>query len=195
VTPWNTWISCEETLVEGHGWNFEVGTFTGNPKPIKEMGRFSHEALMVDPRTGYVYETEDSDRAGFFKFVANPRGKLQGGGRLYMLKIWNEDGVDLGGAFEPGTTWNTSWVRIDDPTAASKSCFQQGFEKGGAVFRRLEGAADQIAAAGKSVAPGNFTQQEWAGACFSPDGRWLFVNIQTPGITFAITGPWHKGPL
>jgi len=23
----------------------------------------------------------------------------------------------------------------------------------------------------------------------------LFVNIQTPGITFAITGPWGSGPL
>jgi secreted PhoX family phosphatase len=33
-------------------------------------------------------------------------------------------------------------------------------------------------------------QNEWAGACFSPDGDWLFVNIQTPGVTFAITGPW-----
>ena len=37
---------------------------------------------------------------------------------------------------------------------------------------------------------GNFQSSEWAGACFSPDGQWLFVNIQTPGITFAITGPW-----
>ena len=55
-------------------------------------------------------------------------------------------------------------------------------------------AAD-IASAGKHVAPGNYTQQEWAGANYSPDGRWLFVNIQTPGITFAITGPWRKGPL
>ena len=36
---------------------------------------------------------------------------------------------------------------------------------------------------------------EFAGACFSPDGEVLFVNIQTPGITFAITGPWAKGPL
>ncbi len=36
----------------------------------------------------------------------------------------------------------------------------------------------------------NWKQQEWAGATFSPDGKWLFVNIQTPGITFAITGPW-----
>jgi uncharacterized protein len=55
--------------------------------------------------------------------------------------------------------------------------------------------AEQIASAGKTVAPGNFTQTEWAGACYSPDGKWLFVNIQTPGITFAITGPWGKGPL
>jgi secreted PhoX family phosphatase len=37
---------------------------------------------------------------------------------------------------------------------------------------------------------GNQVQNEWAGAVFSPDKKWLFVNIQTPGITFAITGPW-----
>ena len=37
---------------------------------------------------------------------------------------------------------------------------------------------------------GDFRDQEFAGACFSPDGRWLFVNVQTPGISFAITGPW-----
>ena len=36
----------------------------------------------------------------------------------------------------------------------------------------------------------NAKQNEWAGAVFSPDGRWLFANIQTPGVTFAITGPW-----
>ncbi|NES83289.1 MAG: DUF839 domain-containing protein, partial [Moorea sp. SIO2B7] len=31
---------------------------------------------------------------------------------------------------------------------------------------------------------------EFAGACFSPNGRIMFVNIQEPGITFAIQGPW-----
>ncbi len=31
---------------------------------------------------------------------------------------------------------------------------------------------------------------EFAGPCFSPDGEWLFVNIQVPGITCAITGNW-----
>ncbi len=33
---------------------------------------------------------------------------------------------------------------------------------------------------------------EVCGGCFSPDGKWLFVNIQSPGITLAITGPWRE---
>jgi len=32
---------------------------------------------------------------------------------------------------------------------------------------------------------------EWAGVCFSADGQWMFVNIFSPGISLAITGPWH----
>jgi secreted PhoX family phosphatase len=37
---------------------------------------------------------------------------------------------------------------------------------------------------------------EWAGATFEPkNGDWLFVNLQSPGITLAITGPWRRGPL
>ena len=39
---------------------------------------------------------------------------------------------------------------------------------------------------------GDFRGREWAGATFSPDGKWLFANIQTPGITMAITGPWQS---
>ena len=34
------------------------------------------------------------------------------------------------------------------------------------------------------------TNSEFAGVCLSPDGSTVFLNIQTPGITFAITGPW-----
>ena len=33
---------------------------------------------------------------------------------------------------------------------------------------------------------------EFCGACFSPDGQTMFVNIQSPGITFAIWGSWQK---
>lgn len=35
-------------------------------------------------------------------------------------------------------------------------------------------------------------QTELAGACFSPDGRTLFVNIYRPTQTLAITGPWSR---
>lgn len=40
---------------------------------------------------------------------------------------------------------------------------------------------------------GDFRAAEWAGATFHD--RWLFVNVQRPGVTFAITGPWAQGPL
>jgi secreted PhoX family phosphatase len=33
---------------------------------------------------------------------------------------------------------------------------------------------------------------EFTGVTFSPDGRTLFANIQTPGIMLAITGPWKR---
>lgn len=35
-----------------------------------------------------------------------------------------------------------------------------------------------------------YSESELAGACFAPDGKTLFVNIQYPGMTVAITGPW-----
>ncbi len=37
---------------------------------------------------------------------------------------------------------------------------------------------------------------EFAGVTFGPSqGNWLFVNIQRPGTTLAITGPWQQGSL
>ncbi len=52
VTPWGTWISGEETFGPGHGYSFDVGAQKGDPRPVVDMGRFSHEAMMVDPATG-----------------------------------------------------------------------------------------------------------------------------------------------
>ena len=45
-----------------------------------------------------------------------------------------------------------------------------------------------------------FSDSEFAGACFSPDGEILFVNVQGrsrigSGMTCAITGPWRHGAL
>ncbi len=36
---------------------------------------------------------------------------------------------------------------------------------------------------------------ELAGPTFSPDGNTLFLNIQRPGATYAIWGPWENGGL
>ena len=91
---------------------------------------------MVDPRTGYVYETEDSGRCGFYKFVPYRRGQLGRGGRLYMLKVAEQPNADLGQFYPIGTTWSVQWVRIDDPLALTTSVAQQGFDKGAASFRR-----------------------------------------------------------
>ena len=45
-----------------------------------------------------------------------------------------------------------------------------------------------------------FSDAEFAGACFSPDGEILFVNVFGEGaigsgMTCAIRGPWRRGPL
>jgi len=45
------------------------------------------------------------------------------------------------------------------------------------------------------ISPDDYRGREFAGATFSPIGRYLFVNIQTPGVTFAIRGPWRRGRL
>jgi uncharacterized protein len=53
--------------------------------------------------------------------------------------------------------------------------------------------ADETANSPNKIGSGTYTSREWCGACFYD--RWLFVNIQTPGVTFAITGPWEQGSL
>jgi secreted PhoX family phosphatase len=56
--------------------------------------------------------------------------------------------------------------------------------------------AAQLEGAGKSPSlAGDHRDTEWAGAVFSADGHVLFVNLYTPGITLAITGPWARGTL
>jgi secreted PhoX family phosphatase len=41
-------------------------------------------------------------------------------------------------------------------------------------------------------AKNSLNNSEFAGATFSPDGSTFFVNIQSPGLTLAITGPWQS---
>jgi len=68
-----------------------------------------------------------------------------------------------------------------------------GLMRDGRIFRFARNAA--ILAGERNGIAGDFRARELAGATYSPDGRWLFVNLQIPGITFAITGPWAEGGL
>ena len=66
----------------------------------------------------------------------------------------------------------------------------------GQTAAQIAQADAALNAGGKIVATlraGNYSSREWCGACFHEN--WMFVNIQAPGITFAITGPWETGAL
>ncbi len=96
-TPWGSWLTCEETLVEPrpanqfrqpHGYVFEVPSEgAATAVPLKGLGRFVHEAVAIDPSTGIVYLTEDHGAAGFYRFVPKTPGTLIDGGRLEMLAV------------------------------------------------------------------------------------------------------------
>lgn len=43
-----------------------------------------------------------------------------------------------------------------------------------------------------AVGDNTHSSSEMAGVCFAPDGETLFVNIQYPGMTIAITGDWKS---
>jgi secreted PhoX family phosphatase len=301
ATPWGTWLSGEENVGDPttlhadkkpigygreHGWVFEVpATGATDPQPLKDMGRFIHEAVAVDPATGRVYLTEDTNPSGFYRFTPKTPGKLADGGTLEMLVAVGRP--DVRKKVAPGSAFDVRWVPIADPhlahspnTTDSKGVFKQGQKLGGTTFARLEGVfhaggklfitsttggnADQgqvweytpadekirilFESPGRDVlnmpdnlcaSPngclvmcedggrpgqrlqaltpegqlfafaenitrlrgekngfrGDFRSTEWSGVCFSPCGRWLFANLQTPGITLAITGPWEAGPF
>ena len=155
VTPWRTWLSCEETTWgPGRGWSvphgyvFEVPADADGPVkavPIPEMGRFVHEAIAVDPETGFVYETEDYNRrAGFYRFRPRTPGVLADGGALEMLAVRGRPQADLRTDQRAGVWREVEWVPIEhpDPPEAERratTVWEEGYEAGGARFSRLEG--------------------------------------------------------
>ena len=301
-TPWGSWLTCEETVFgpdftgtsrmpggdheyrRPHGYVFEVpADGAASAEPLREMGRFVHEAAAVDPETGIVYETEDRYAgSGFYRFIPAEPGNLAAGGRLEMLAIADLPRADLRTGQVRDVWLPVTWAPVDDPDPSGiheGSIFAQGAAGGGATFARLEGvwygggriyivstsggeaeagqvweydpAGERLRMVFQSpgrdvldmpdnlcVSPrgalvlcedgeadefvrglttdgrifplaknavvldgerngfsGDYRDREFAGATFSPDGRWLFFNVQTPGITFAVTGPWSDGPL
>jgi hypothetical protein len=296
ATPWGSWISCEEMVIAAgefgarrdHGYTFEVpSTATGLVKPValKAMGRFNHEAVAVDPRSGVLYQTEDRDDGLLYRFLPHTGDRLAAGGRLQALVIRDLPGVHTGNrrgapmAFASGQRYAVDWVDLDEVTSPGDDLRRQGHAKGAALFVRGEGITVENQAAGGGTCiwfvstsggpnglgqlwcyrpaegegtasehdtPGtielgveprnidllrngdNITvtpfgdllvcednanaqhivgitpsggiyrfaanprrDSEFAGATFSPDASTLYVNLQKPGLTFAIKGPWR----
>ena len=288
-TPWHSWITCEENTAQidqvhqkDHGYNFEVPASSeigrAAPMPLKAMGRFKHEAVAVDPRTGIVYETEDQDDSLIYRFIPAVPGKLAEGGRLQALTIIDQPSLDTRNWEEtlvsPGQQLAARWIDMDEVDSPNEDLRYRGFERGAARFARGEGmwyGHDSIyfactsggslkkgqifryrpspheATADEHKAPGTLelfiepndgdlvdnadtltvspfgdlivcedggggnnlvgvtpegqlyrfahnamNTSEFAGVTFSPDGQVLFVNIQHPGNTFVIYGPWDQ---
>lgn len=290
VTPWGSWLTCEENVTlkgdgvaKDHGWVFEVPADTDgpvDPEPIKDMGRFNHEAAAIDPGTGIVYLTEDRDDSLFYRFIPNTPGELQNGGKLQALgfasrssstdtRNWDAPVWDVG-------DWaDVVWIDLDDTHSPGDDDLRiRGQARGAAIFARGEGIhwgdnelffcctsggrselgqimryvpsafegmrkegdePGQLQLFLESSDPNSFNfgdnltvapnghllvcedqytdnainhirgvtpegqaydfaririQSESAGACFSPDGSTLFVNVFSPTRTLAITGPW-----
>ena len=153
-TPWNSWISCEETVqrageqcAHDHGYPFEVPASAtpglARPVPLKAMGRFRHEAVAVDPATGVVYQTEDVGDGLLYRFIPNQPGQLAEGGRLQALAVVEQPSLDTRNweatTVTPGTTLDTRWFDLDDVEAPDNDLRLRGFEQGAARFARGEG--------------------------------------------------------
>jgi uncharacterized protein len=171
ITPWGSWITCEETTANAsgsgfeqrHGYAFEVPLSTLDegvvePVALKFLGRFSHEALAVDPASNAIYETEDQgDTSGFFRWLppdpfdpGNLRSLGVNAGTLQMMRVIDPANpanrinlVDNG--LSAGDSFDVAWVNITnrDPASpsfgAGTSLAAQGVAAGASRFQRLEG--------------------------------------------------------
>jgi hypothetical protein len=153
-TPWNSWITCEEsvvgptdTLARAHGWAFEVPATTepglAAPRSIEGMGRFYREAVALDPDSGVVYQTEDRGDGLIYRFVPDAPGDLHAGGRQQALVVRGRPGLDTRNwdvaRVEVGTSMPVEWIDMEDIDSAEDDLRYRGFAGGAARFARAEG--------------------------------------------------------
>ncbi|MFB8776215.1 alkaline phosphatase PhoX [Streptomyces broussonetiae] len=211
-TPWGTWLTCEETedkagtngYTKDHGFVFEtdpVDPRRTGAVPLTAMGRFQHEAIAVDPRSGAVYETEDAFQRPFglfYRFLPDRplggTGSLRAGGRLQAMRV---PGLpDLSSVQEPGARFGgVEWVDVPDPLAAGTPIRLQDFGPRGITHaQKLEGCywggrsvyfVSSYARSAEGSAADHFGQI-WR---YDPAGRWLTLvvvfgpdtGVQLPG--------------
>ena len=164
-TPWNTWVTCEETVdragvqagkkdddgyenEKDHGYNFEVPACSeislADPIPLKAMGRFKHEAIAVDPRTSIVYQTEDQSDGLIYRFLPNRPEHLAAGGRLQALAFMDRKSADTRNWEDPATvqigeSHAVRWLDCDEVESPQDDLRNRLFAAGAARFARGEG--------------------------------------------------------
>jgi secreted PhoX family phosphatase len=164
-TPWGTWLTCEETedkagqngMTKDHGYVFEVDPedrrANRDPRPVKALGRYAHEAVVVDPKRGHLYLTEDaSGPNGLLYRWTPPHGFRHGRGRLRTLaddagvleafRCFDSHGRfvdDLSRATRTGTVYGVDWVAVPDRDARRVSVRKQFTDGQVTRARKLEG--------------------------------------------------------
>jgi len=169
VTPWDTWLTCEETeqrkggrYLQDHGYVFEVSPVQAenpgsSPVPLRFLGRFSHEAVAVDPATNVIYETEDAGGPLGLYFRWTPPAGFRGGkgalkalaqspggdtaGTLQAMSCSRGDRhiADLSEATRPGTQYKVTWIDVPDRLAVTTSVRKQFTDDQVTRSRKLEG--------------------------------------------------------
>lgn len=146
VTPWGTWLSCEENFL---GFVYECDP-TGSNTPLRlvAMGQFAHEAAAVDPVGKAIYLTEDAADGAFFRFrptVWPDEGRPNLGVGVLEVAVVGENpplrvpfGGDLGLTnpveTAPGAV---TWMPVANPLGLPIACHDQ--VPTAAVFQGGEG--------------------------------------------------------
>jgi len=123
-------------------------------------------------------------------FFACSNGGDKGLGQIFELHLKNNDVQELELTFE--ATDQAAMAAPDNicvsPSGNNLIICEDG--SGAEYLHLLRRQGNQIYQLARNIYPGQ-EGSEWAGACFSPDGRTLFANLQGAGVVFAIwTDRW-----
>ena len=121
------------------------------------------------------------------------------GGAKQLGQVWRyRPSRSEGGAGEAGDPGRLELFVESQDAARLKNCDNVTATPWGHLILCEDGPDEQpqslrgVTPQGRLYTLAANSYSEFAGACFSPDGSTLFVNAQSPGITFAVTGPWRK---
>lgn len=139
-SPWG-WLSCEETVEEGHGYVFACPTAASSlveAEPIRSYGRFRHEAVAIDPRTHIAYLTEDEGDGCLYRFVPEEFSRPFVG-KLQALRVKGEKGYNTSERMAEDHRVHVDWVDVPEADPEDGAVRDGAREAGAALVRRGEG--------------------------------------------------------